>query len=161
MCREHSRDFYFAVVLPAPRKREAVYAVAAFCQMIAEAIDVPLDAPLVGSAVRRTHPAISLPQIEEQKATGGCSLDQLETRLELLSDRLDEIYEDRLEMPALESRFAATACLGRVRARRGSSRLIAVLLDFAHGCRMDLTVKRTPIGRRWRITVITSPALSD
>jgi phytoene synthase len=145
MCRQHARSFYFASFFLAPRKREAAYAVYAFCRMIDDAIDVPEDQPLIGSAVRRTHPAISLPQIEEQKSSGGCSLDQLETRLELLRDRLDEIYEDRLELPAIESRSPQQHALA---AFAHTAREFEIdkqyFLDVAAGCRMDLTVKRYP-----------------
>ena len=143
ICREHARSFYFAsFFLPSP-KRDAAYAVYAFCRMIDDAIDVPEDQPLVGSGVRRTHPAISLPQIDEQQARGGCALDQLETRLELLSDRLDEIYEDRLELPAIESRspqqHALAAFAHTVRVYEIDKQYF---LDVATGCRMDLTIKR-------------------
>lgn len=145
MCREHGRGFYFASFFLPRRKREAAHAVYAFCRMIDEAIDVPDDQPLVGSTVRRTHPAISLPQIDEEKAMGGCALDQLETRLELLRDRLDEIYGDRLELPAVESRSPQQHALA---AFAHTARAFEIdkqyFLDFAAGCQMDLTVKRYP-----------------
>lgn len=143
MCRQHARSYYFASFFLPPRKREAAYAVYAFCRMIDDAIDVPEEAPLVGAAVRRTHPAISLPQIEQQKAMGGCSLDQLETRLELLSDRLDEIYDDRLEMPAVGARSPQQhALVAFAQTAREFEIDKQYFLDVAAGCRMDLTVKR-------------------
>ena len=143
MCQQHARSFYFASFFLPRRKREAAYAVYAFCRMIDDAIDVPEEAPLVGAAVRRTHPAISLPQIEEQKALGECSLDQLETRLELLSDRLDEIYEDRLELPAVEARSSQQhALVAFAHTSREYEISKQYFLDVAAGCRMDLTVKR-------------------
>ncbi|CAN5427388.1 phytoene synthase [soil metagenome] len=143
MCREHARSFFFASFFLPQRKREAAYAVYAFCRMIDDAIDVPDEAPLVGAAVRRTHPAISLPQIEEQQAMGGCSLDQLETRLELLSDRLDEIYDDRLELPAVGSRSSQQhALVAFAHTAREYEISKQYFLDVASGCRMDLTIKR-------------------
>ncbi len=144
LCRTDPREFQLASFFLPRRKRDAVHAVWAFCRMIVEAIDVPEDAPLVGSTVRRTHPAISLPQIEEEKASGGCALDQVETRLQLLSDRLDEIFEDRLELPALESRSPQQHSLAAfARVARQFEIDKQYFLDFAHGCRLAMKTRRT------------------
>src|SRR5688500_16844153 len=60
VCRRHAKDFVFAsAFLPKP-KRDAVYAVYAFCHMIREAIDVD-DASVEGAAGLRHHPAVVSP----------------------------------------------------------------------------------------------------
>ncbi|MGH7176059.1 MAG: phytoene/squalene synthase family protein, partial [Tepidisphaeraceae bacterium] len=137
ICRRHARSFYFASAFLPRRKRDAAYAVYAFCRMIDDAIDVPQD-QLVGAAVRREHPVMSLPQVDKS-----CDMNSLQMRLDLLSDRLDEVYDDRLELPAVDARseqqHALEAFAQTVRRYEIPKQHF---LDLAEGCRMDLTVLR-------------------
>jgi phytoene synthase len=145
ICRRHARSFYFASFFLPAQKRQAAYAVYAFCRMIDDAIDVP-EQSLVGAAAMRQHPAVvsprSLPVIPPTPASH-CDVDTLDSRISMLRDRLDEIYECRLELPAVESRseqqHALYAFAHTVR-RYDIPR--QYFLDVAEGCRMDLTVKR-------------------
>lgn len=113
--------------------------------MIDDAIDVPHQS-LQGARAMREHPAIvsprALPVIPRDNPSH-CEIDTLESRLAMLRDRLDEIYEDRLELPAVDSRsqqqhalFAFSETVRRYEIPR------QYFLDLAEGCRMDLTVKR-------------------
>jgi phytoene synthase len=113
--------------------------------MIREAIDVPHDA-LRSARAMREHPAVvsprALPVIRSGEASH-CEIDSLETRLTLLRDRLDEIYDGRLELPAPASRseqqhalcaFAETIKRHQIPRQH--------FLDLAEGCRMDLVIRR-------------------
>ena len=81
ICQQHAKSFYFASFFLPKRKRDASYAVYAFCRMIDDAIDQD-DA-----------------SIQDSGQTGCCGGSALDTRLNLFRDRLDEIYSNRLELP--------------------------------------------------------------
>ena len=141
VCRRHAKEYFFASgFLPKP-KRDAVYAVYAFCRMIREALDVD-DASVEGAAGLRHHPAVVSPASLEPD-TGCASGSSLQARLDMLRERLDEIYDDRLELPRPESRSAAQHtlhALGLAVRRHEIPRQL--FLDFAEGCRADLAVAR-------------------
>src|SRR5215217_2987006 len=141
VCRRHAKDFFFASAFLTQPKRNDVYALYAFCRMIEEAVGVD-DASLGGAAGLRHHPAVvSLASLEP--GTGCGSGSSLQARLRMLRDRLDEIYDGRLELPRPEARSAAQHtlhALGLVVRRHEVPRQL--FLDFAEGCRMDLAVSR-------------------
>jgi phytoene synthase len=141
VCRRYGRDFLFASAFLPKSKRDAVHAVYAFCRMIHEAIDVD-EASLEGAGGLRHHPAVVSPASLEPGV--GCgSGSSLQARLGMLRDRLDELYDDRLELPRPEARSAAQHtlhALGLVVRRHEVPRQL--FLDFAEGCRMDLAVSR-------------------
>lgn len=157
ICRRHARGLYYASAFLRRPKRDAVFAVVAFCQMIREAMDAPGES-LEGAAGLRHHPIAAQPiggaghlasafKNGEASSHASCSAcgptGSLEARVGLLSRRLDEMYDGRLELPRLEARsdaqhaqhaFAATA------RRFGIPR--QYFLDLAQGLRADAAVSR-------------------
>ncbi len=120
ICARHARSFHFASHFLPRRKRQAAFAVYAFCRMIDDAVDQEGDA---GDAL----------------ATGT----SLDARLAAFAAKLDEIYDDRLRLPPLPQRTAAQHALHAfaltVR-RYGIEK--QHFLELAEGCRMDLTINR-------------------
>jgi phytoene synthase len=104
--------------------------------MINEAIDVPAGEAQPAGATLRHRPL-------EGGSSSCCSADGLDGRLLMLRDRLDEIYDGRLELPAPDSRSEAQHAL---RAFELTVRRYEIprqyFLDIAHGRRADLTVSR-------------------
>jgi len=80
-------------------KRDSVCAVAAFFGMIAEAIGKDA-AELSGAQGLRQHPAVASP------AAGCCSSGESDALLATFRDRLNQIFDGRLELPAPASRSA-------------------------------------------------------
>jgi phytoene synthase len=137
ICRRHAKSFFFASsFLPRP-KRDAVYAVYAFCRMIGDAIDVPREGESAGAGETLRHRPL------ESASSSCCSADGLDGRLMMLRDRLDEIYDGRLELPLPASRSEAQHAL---RAFELTVRRYEIpkqhFLDFAYCRRIDLTVRR-------------------
>ncbi len=145
ICRRNARSFYFASFFLPPAKRKAAYAVYAFCRMIDDAIDVP-DAALVGARAMREHPAVVSPRalpVIQSHSSAHCDVDTLDSRLEMLRDRLDDIYHDRLELPSPPSRSTQQHALHAfAQTVRRYQIPRQYFLDLAEGCRMDLTVNR-------------------
>src|SRR5581483_7540284 len=113
---------YFASFFLPKHKRNAAYAVYAFCRMIDDAIDQD-DRSI--------------------ESTGSCECGGLDGRLSLFRDRLDEIYSGTLELPNPEFRsrtqHALSAFAHTVQRYEIPKKYF---FDLAEGCRMDLTVKR-------------------
>lgn len=129
ICRRHANGFFFASAFLPIEKRNAVYAVYAFCRLMDDAIDEPA---LKEAVLPPTSLGVSC-----------CSTGSLDQKLALFRDRLDEIYEHRLELPSLEFRdesqhalYAFVQTVHRYQIPR------QYFLDLAEGCRMDLTVSR-------------------
>ena len=136
LCRRHAKSFFFASsFLPRP-KRDAAYAVYAFCRMIGDAIDLPREGESAGADQTLRHRPL-------EASSSCCSADGLDGRLMMLRDRLDEIYDGQLELPLPASRSEAQHAL---RAFELTVRRYDIpkqhFLDFAHGRRTDLTVRR-------------------
>lgn len=145
ICRRHARSFYFASFFLPPRKRRAAYAVYGFCRMIDDAIDVP--APLAGATALREHPAVASPRslrvIDPPPKPDHCSIDTLENRLNMLRQRLDEIYDGGLELPSIAARSEAQHALcAFAQTVREYEIPRDYFIDVAEGCRMDLTISR-------------------
>ena len=107
-------------LLPKP-KRNAVYALSAFCQMIGQAIHLPVPSEGCG---------------------GSCSGSELDHRLVLFRSRLDALYDPQTPL-AGASNDPETAILyaaGVAIRRYGIPR--EYFLDLVEGLRMDLTVRR-------------------
>jgi phytoene synthase len=141
VCRRHAKDFFFASAFLTQPKRNGVYALYAFCRMIEEAIGVD-DASLGGAAGLRHHPAVVSPASLES-GTGCGSGSSLQSRLDMLRERLDEIYDGRLELPQPESRSQAQHvlhALGWTVRRYEIPRQL--FLELAEGHRMDAAVSR-------------------
>jgi 15-cis-phytoene synthase len=160
ICRRHARSFYFAsFFLPKP-KREAAYAVYALCRTIDDAIDADDDAietaqaralreyPVVARATSRAAEAAS-PSLDSVGSSSSCCSDgTLETRLRLFHDRLDEIYENRLELPRPAARSEPQHALHAFSLTVHRYQIPKqYFLDLAEGCRMDLVVSRYPTWR--------------
>jgi phytoene/squalene synthetase len=145
LCHQSFKDLYFASFFLPRRKRQAAYAVGAFCRMIDQAIDVPASAIGTGRTMRE-HPVIprvSLEQLPPENVGEACEGDTLSMRLDLLRDRLDEIYEDRLELPALEGRSPQQHALYALsRVARESEIDRQLFIDFAESCRMKRMERR-------------------
>jgi phytoene synthase len=124
ICKRHAKSFYFASFFLPKHKRNAAYAVYAFCRMIDDAIDQD-DASI------------------ESAGGSSCECGGLDARLSLFRDRLDEIYSGTLELPDPEFRsqtqdalFAFSRTVERFEIPKQH------FLDLAEGCRMDLTIQR-------------------
>ena len=135
MCRRQAeRDFFASNFLPRV-KRDAACALFAFCHMVREAVGAQAES-LEGAHGLRHHPVAT-----------GCSScgpsGSAEGRIALLRERLDEIYDGRLELPAPASRseqqHALHAFALTVR-RYGIPR--EHFLDLAEGCHADRSVAR-------------------
>jgi phytoene synthase len=150
ICRRHARSFYFSSAFLNRAKRDGSYAVYAFCRMIDDAIDQDdqsIESTEVGgwesgAGGRRVQPD-PRPTTHDPRPTGCCSTSALEQRLQLFRARLDDIYQNRLQLPLLEHRsetqhalhaFALTVHRYEIPQQ--------YFLDLAEGCRMDLTISR-------------------
>jgi phytoene/squalene synthetase len=147
ICRRRFPEFYYVCAFLPRHKRDAAHTVVAFCRMIEEAIVAP-PGQFVGARVKREHPVFSLDQLEPTGRDGrdgdSCGhVDSLDTRLRLLRERVEEIYEDRVELPAVEARseqqHALAAFAQTVRRFEIPRRW---LLEFVEGCRAGLTARR-------------------
>jgi phytoene synthase len=114
VCRLHAHGLYLASFFLPPIKRDAVRAVFAFGWLIDQAID-----------------------------ESSCADDSVQGRLDLFHDRLNEIYEGRLELPQPEFRdqtqhilaaFADAAIRFEIPRQ--------YFLDWAEGFKMERTVRR-------------------
>ncbi len=113
ICGRHARSFYFAsFFLPQPKRRYA-YAVYAFCRLLDDAIDVPVDAGPAGG---------------------------VERRFELLRLRLEAIYAGCFRAEGNDETSLALRAFSHT--VRQCAIPMELFLDLAEGCRMDLTVKR-------------------
>jgi 15-cis-phytoene synthase len=114
VCRLHSHGLFLASFFLPPIKRNAVRAVFAFGWLIDQAID-----------------------------ESSCADDSIQGRLDLFRDRLDEIYDGRLELPAPEFRDQTQhilAAFAEAAVRFEIPR--QYFIDWAEGFRMDRTVRR-------------------
>ena len=125
ICKRHAKSFYFASFFLPNHKRNAAYAVYAFCRMIDDAIDQD-DASIESAG---------------GSSCGTCG--GLDARLSLFRDRLEEIYSGTLELPNTEFRsqtqhvlFAFSRTIERFEIPKEH------FVDLAEGCRMDLTIQR-------------------
>lgn len=100
VCRRYGKEYYFATAFLPRAKRDAAHAVYAFGRMIRDAVEIP-DEELQGAAAMR-HQPLGI------GASGACcSSHPLDQRVGLFRERLDEIYEGRLELPAPDARSEA------------------------------------------------------
>src|SRR5687768_13371566 len=81
ICRRDARSLYLASLFLPQAKRRALHAVYAFTRMIRTAIDQPVDAD--GRFI----------------AAGACGPSELDHRVALFEDRLNELYDGTLELP--------------------------------------------------------------
>src|SRR5438552_2023273 len=82
ICRKEAKNFYHAsVFLPRP-KRQAACAIYAFCKMVEEATEMPAAESAAGAS--------------------SCSGDSLDSRLALINERVQAIYDETLELPRPE-----------------------------------------------------------
>src|SRR5687768_10257520 len=125
ICRRDARSLYLASLFLPRAKRRALHAVYAFTRMIRTAIDEPVDADAPVSPA----PA--------------CGPSELDHRLALFQDRLNELYDGTLELPLPQFRsedqhalHAASIAVRRYQIPRQH------FLDLAEARRRDLGVKR-------------------
>jgi phytoene synthase len=114
VCRLHAHGLYLASFFLPPIKRHALRAVFAFGWLIDQAID-----------------------------ESSCADDSVHGRLDLFRDRLEEIYQGRLELPAPEFRDQTQHILATFAdAVRHFEIPRQYFLDWAEGFKMDRTVRR-------------------
>ncbi|HEY1628847.1 MAG TPA: squalene/phytoene synthase family protein, partial [Tepidisphaeraceae bacterium] len=132
-CRRQMRGFYFAAAFLPREKRDGVCAAMAFCRMIATALS---DVPALRS------PGIQIPGRPPDERGSGDSLD---ARLSLLRDRLDEIYENRLELPNPQFRSEEQHILRAISLTIWQFEIPRqYFLDYAIGQQMAATIARYP-----------------
>ncbi len=149
ICRARARGFYAATFFLPPHKRAAARAVYAFCRMVEDALDVPAADPMSGARAMREHPAVALPGraplpvLQPQEDEPHCGVDSPASRLDMLRDRIGEIYNGRLELPAPEARSVQqhALCAFDQTVRRFEIPKHHVL-DFAQGCAADRAITR-------------------
>ena len=130
ICRRHAKEFFFATAFLPVAKRNAACAVFAFSRLIREAIVPP----------KSTEVDVPAPSAVGDSC---CSTNSIDQTIALFRERLDEIYEHRLELPLPEFRDESQHALeafSRTVHRYQISR--QYFLDLAEGCRMDLTISR-------------------
>ncbi|HEY7086801.1 MAG TPA: phytoene/squalene synthase family protein [Tepidisphaeraceae bacterium] len=136
ICRRHARTFYFASAFLPAQKRQASYAVYAFCRMMDDAIDQN-DSSIES---HNQSPGTAIPGLEPGAC---CSSSPLDARLALFRARLDEIYESRLDLPLPEFRTESQHALHAFSLTVHRYEIPKqYFLDLAEGCRMDLVVSR-------------------
>jgi phytoene synthase len=114
ICRRRCPDLYFASFFLRATKRRSIHALAAFCGMIQDAI-----------------------------GSNAAAADSCASHMALLRDRLDEIYADRLELPASESRDESQQVLAEVVSTIRQYQIPQQhFIDFADGCAAHSTVRR-------------------
>jgi phytoene synthase len=130
ICRHQAKEFFLATAFLPVAKRNAVCAVFAFARMLREAIR-PAQAAEEGVPV------------PSSVGVACCSTNSIDQTLALLRQRLDEIYERRLELPRPEFRDESQHALEAF-SRTVHRYQIAkqYFLDLAEGFRMDLTISR-------------------
>ena len=117
ICRSQSNPFYLPSFFLKPAKRQAVHALLAFCGMAREAIAQP--------------------------GGGSCSASEMDDRVALFQDRLDEIYHDRLELPLPRFRSPQQHVLHAMATTLRRCEVPRHYFDqYARGCRADVSVKR-------------------
>lgn len=150
VCRRHAKDLYYASAFLPRRKRDAAHAAYAFCRMVREAVVTGEDAGPSTAAARMRHtpltalpvpPAVTDPF--DAVPGGCCSSDPIGRRLSLIRDRLNAIYDGRLDLPHPAGRseeqqvlHAFAAAVRRYQVPR------QLFVDFAEGCRSDVAVLR-------------------
>ena len=149
-CRRHAGGLYFASAFLPAAKRDAAHAAYAFCRMIRDAIEAgggdPASGP-TGDRLRHT-PLAALPRsavagVPAGVSGGCCSPHPLDQHLALLRDRLNDLYEGRLELPSVAGRSDEHHALHAFAAAARRYQIPRhYFLDFAQGCRDDLAVSR-------------------
>jgi phytoene synthase len=114
ICRRHARSFYFSSFLLPRVKRNAAYAVYAFCRLLDDAVD-----------------------------QAGNDVKVAEARIARFERALGDAYSDTRADTAPTSDDEATAALRAFAITvRQFTIPKSYFLDLAHGCRMDLTISR-------------------
>lgn len=128
VCRRHAKSFYFASAFLERPKREAAYAVYAFCRRMDDAID-EADA-------EELRPPTTV-------GVACCTPTSLDAKLAALQRQLDDVYEGRLRLPAAAGRSEADHALHAFALTVHKYEIPKqYFLDLAAGCRMDLTKSR-------------------
>jgi phytoene synthase len=158
-CRRKWPEWFYASVFLPRAKRDAACAVVAFCGMVREAIGAPEES-LEGAAGLRHHPlgasngntgtlaaqgpGMATPGLSTGGACTTCGpTGSTDSRVALLAERLDELYDGRLELPRPESRSAAQHALHAFsQAVRSTQVPRQYFLDLAEGLRRDRSVSR-------------------
>jgi phytoene synthase len=131
ICKRHAKSLYFASFFLSPAKRRAVHAAYAFCRMVGEVV-------CPGGTLAAE--AASPPTTVSEACCGASELDQT---VGLLRERLDDVYQGRLELPKPEFRSESQHALyafARTVARYQIPQ--QYVLDLIDGYRADRTVRR-------------------
>jgi phytoene synthase len=128
--RREMRGFYFITAFLPQEKRDGVCAAIAFCGMIAAALS---------DASGARSPGIQIPGHPPDAGSAD------DPRLSLLRDRLNEIYENRLELPDAQFRSQEQHILRAVSLTISQYEIPQqYFLDFAIGQQMAATIARYP-----------------
>ena len=127
LCRKYAAAlFYASAFLPRP-KRDAVYALHAFCHLIQEAVG---------------HSPVSDPTPTAVGVTC-CSTSSLDQTIGLLRAKLDLMYADQFELPLPEFRDESQHVLAGVLPVIQRYQIPQqYFIDFAEGCRQRLAIPR-------------------
>jgi phytoene synthase len=135
MCRREAKAHYFESNFLPRAKRDAACALFAFCHMVREAVGAGAESLNGAHGLRHYPVAAACSSCEPTGSADG--------RIGMLRERLDEVYDGRLALPAPASRsqeqHALHAFALTVR-RYGIPR--EHFLDLAQGCRADQAVSR-------------------
>jgi phytoene synthase len=123
ICRHHARSFYFASVFLPSAKRNAAYAVYAFCRLLDDATDEAEDASGVEGQIQRFVGLL-------EAAYGGNSKSETRNPKEIRNPKSEKATGEELALMA----FAQTV--------HDYDIPKSCFLELAEGCRMDLTVDR-------------------
>jgi phytoene synthase len=111
----------------------------AFCRMTREAIDVPHADGTAGAWQMRHRP------LGGNAPSSCCSSQPPDQRLSLFRERLDDLYQRRLELPSPPARSPAQHTLRAVGLTVHRYQIPKqYFLDLGEGCRRDLLVTRYP-----------------
>ena len=127
------------------RKRDAAFAVVAFCEMVREAMGESAAEPAAGAWAMRHRPLAAAAAVDHRSegVGGSCCSGEVGRRLSLFRERLDEIYTGRLELPSPRSRSLAQHTLHAfARAVERYEIQRAYLVGLAEGCEKDQAVAR-------------------
>jgi len=137
LCRRRWPELFYASAFLPRAKRDAALAVVAFCQMVREAMEAPDEAgAAAGARALRERPLAAT-------CTTCGPTGWLDARVALLAERLEELYDGRLELTAPASRSQPQHVLHAFMRTVGSFDIPRQLfLDFASGCISDSVLFR-------------------
>jgi phytoene synthase len=134
ICRHHARSFYFASVFLPSAKRNAAYAVYAFCRLLDDATDEAEDAAGVAGQIERFVGLLDAVYDQSQSLIAGGGSPGFGARPGLPPPAMKEQASSTSDEGLALIAFAQTV--------RKYDIPKSCFLELAEGCRMDLTIDR-------------------